>query len=92
MGNPECQSRDTNNIGHNTQNKDKQNQKHITQKRRADPQKTGVLKKGKQIMFLIIGSSLCYSYSQVDKGLVGDGEKQIYVEGVRYIVRYYTSI
>ena len=90
MGNPECQSRDTNNIGHNIQNKDKQNQKHITQKkRRADPQKTGVLKKGKQIMFLIIGSSLCYSYSQVD---IGDGEKQIYVEGARYIVRYYTSI
>ena len=72
MGNPECQLRDTNNIGHNTQNEDKQNQKHITQKkRRTNPQKTGVLEKGKQIMFFII-FSLWYSYSQEDKSLVGD--------------------
>jgi hypothetical protein len=43
---------------------DKQNQKHVTQKkRRTDPQKTGVLEKGKQIMFFII-FSLWYSYRE----------------------------
>jgi hypothetical protein len=42
-----------------------------TKKRRTDPQKTGVLEKGKQIMFFII-FSLWYSYSQEDKSLVGD--------------------
>jgi len=42
MGNPECQSRDTNNIGHNTQNKDKQNQRHITPKKKTSrPTKNG---------------------------------------------------
>jgi len=83
MGNPECQSRDTNNIGYNTQNEEKQNQKHNI-KKTSGPTKNGATREGKANPVLY-NTPVCVSH--VDKSLDGDREKQTYVEGIRSIVK-----